>query len=547
MDDMADRHGKAFHVLYKSKEVMNFTVDVCEPDTYLNHAWKECICSGTAYLYITLEKNYAEQIIAQLEDVHKNLGFKRVYFDKINAYEPNLTTYTEDDKGNCSYNWEQVDKIYDRILNIGVKPFVMISAMPKALASDPANLNFDGGNSSAPKDYRCWKEYCKNFVLHLIGRYGDEEVSSWYFQIFNEPDIGNIYWSGTHEEFYKTYDYAATGIKEVDERIRVGPGGFAFVNGHLLCAFIDHVTSVNYDPEGNVKGAPIDFINGHGYPLPFKRSFKDDFDKMNRYMINHFGPNHNKDLIISEWNSDAAMRPLSTHDGAYNAAFLVRQIVECSETFFSDPDKTRFFSFWTHSDIFDELGEIESEFPGLYGLITRNGIRKPNYNAFRMLNNLGVSRIKIFGGNDNVNGIATYNRDKITIIIFNCVYDILRTEGDESLERSINLEVKNIPWPKVQIEHYRIDNEHSNAYTVWKGMGSPRDCSDEQLEFLKSKMNLELLEDPYTAMTYNGVFSSWFNLPMPSVSMLVITPVEKEFVVLDENKCINMKDFLMGV
>jgi len=528
------RHKNAYRIEYRNMKEENITVNVCEPDGYLHHAWEECICSGTPYLYITPEKNYAEQITSHLKDVHDNLGFKRVYFDRINAFEPYITTYFEDKDGNPMYDWKQVDDIYEKILSIGIKPFVMIAAIPKAIASDPNNTNFDGGNSSAPKDYVKWKQYCKNFVRHLIEKYGEPEVTSWYFQILNEPEIRNLYWSDSFEEYLRSYDYAATGIKEANSSIKVGPGGFAFTGGHLIAAFVDHVTSFNYDPEGDPNGAPFDYINTHGYPLPCAGSMRDDFEKIEKYMISHFGPDHNKELIISEWNSDAGPGLSSaTHDGAMNAAFVMRQVTECSREFFNNPDKIRFFAFWCHSDVFDELGEPDSEFPGLFGLITRNGIRKPNYNAFKMLRMLGRSRIRILGGNSEVNGIATYNDEKITIILHNCLYDIKRAEGDSRYNRIINLKVENIPWSKVKVEHYRIDDLRSNAYTAWKQIGSPKDCTDEQMEYLKSKMNLELLEEPCTVDTVIGIYRAQFGLPMPSVSMIVITPVEREYVIPD--------------
>ena len=103
----------------------------------------------------------------------------------------------------------------------------------------------------SPKDYGKWKEYCRTFVLHLNERYGYEVVGTWYIQVFNEPDIVNGYWSGTQEEFFRTYDFAATAVREANGKVKVGPGGFAFADGHLLAAFIDHVTSGNDDPAGD--------------------------------------------------------------------------------------------------------------------------------------------------------------------------------------------------------------------------------------------------------------------------------------------------------
>lgn len=525
-----ERHKNCYGVMYRNMLEENITIDASEPDGYLSHAWEECICSGTPWLYLTPEKNYARQILQHLEDVHKTLGFKRVYFDKIVANEPHITTYTEDENGKPVYDWSQADKVYEKILKIGIKPFVMIAAVPNSIASDPGNTNFDGANSSAPRDYKKWKEFCKAFVKHLIQRYGEDEVVSWYFQILNEPDIVQLYWSGTHEEWFMAYDYAATGIKEVDARIKVGPGGFATTYGPLIAQFVDHVTSFNYDPEGDPAGAPVDFINSHAYILPRGLSMRGDFDKLERYMTSYFGPDHGKALIMSEWNTDAGAEPSPTHDGEMNAAFVVRQVAECAKDFFNDPRKVRFFAFWCHSDVYDELGEIDSEFSGLFGLITPNGIRKPNFNAFRMLHALGTSRIRITGGNEEVNGIATRNNDRITILLYNCKYDILRNDGDESLRRLVHLNVKNIPWSEVKIEHYRIDHDHSNSYTEWKNMGRPAVCSDEQLECLKKASEPELLQEPLVVQTHDGIFRDKFELPMPGVSMLVITPVDKEFV-----------------
>jgi xylan 1,4-beta-xylosidase len=553
-DEAYERHAQCHHMRYMNKRECNISIDVAEPDGYFHHGWEDLITSGTAYLYITPEKNYAEQISAHLKDVHDNLGFKRVYFDKIAAYEPFITTCFENEMGEISYNWDTVDQIYDKTLSIGVEPYVMIAAIPKVIASDPDNKGFDGGNSSAPKDYELWKNFVKSFTLHLLKRYGQERVENWYFQILNEPELGNLYWCGTHEEWFKCYDYAATGIKEIDPKIKVGPGGFANTHGHIIAAFLDHITTCNYDPNGDATGAPIDFISSHAYPLttyydsetipcepvpgynvPIDMSISNDFEKLNRYLISRFGPKHKIETHINEWNIDADPNRL-LRDSAANAAFIVRQICECSCGVFNDPSKNNFLGFWCHSDVYDELGEPEAEFCGLFGLLTRNGIRKANYNAFKALHMLGTSRILIKAEGTTLNGIATYNHDKVSILLYNSLYDRDKENGDSKFDRIINFSVNNIPWPRVSLKHYRIDEKRSNAFSAWKDMGAPQNCNEEQLEYLREKMDLETIEVLDSVDTIRGKLKSCFEMPMPSVSLIEITPTEKEFVWLEKEQ-----------
>jgi len=140
------------------------------------------------------------------------------------------------------------------------------------------------------------------------------------------------------------------------------------------------------------------YVNYGTYVLPQGLSIRDRLDKLKRYLISYFGPDHGKSIVLSERNTDAAPTPPKIHDGEMNAAYIVRQTIECSREFFYDPKNGCIFSFWCHSDVYDELGDVESEFSGLFGLITPNGIKKPNFNAFRMLHELGVSRMKVTGG-----------------------------------------------------------------------------------------------------------------------------------------------------
>ncbi len=139
--------------------------------------------------------------------------------------------YGEDTEGRPIYNWTIVDRIFDTCLARGVRPFVQIGFMPKALSTRPEpyqhewrpGLPYDTiitGWAWPPKDYDKWRELARQWVLHCVERYGRAEVEQWYWEVWNEPN--GSYWKGTPEEFYKLHDYAVDGVRRALPSARVG-------------------------------------------------------------------------------------------------------------------------------------------------------------------------------------------------------------------------------------------------------------------------------------------------------------------------------------
>ncbi|MCZ6674325.1 MAG: beta-xylosidase, partial [Verrucomicrobia bacterium] len=184
--------------------------------------------------------------------------------------------YSENSDGNPVYDWTIVDQIFDTYMELGLKPLVQIGFMPEALSSEPEpytpkkNLHEEpkgmvtGGAFHPPADYGKWQRFIQAWATHCRDRYGREEASSWYWELWNEPNGG--YWKGTPEEYFRLYDYTAAAIKKV---LPTAPfGGPHITNpdyregGRFLDAFLDHCANEQNAVTGRT-GAPLDFIAFH--------------------------------------------------------------------------------------------------------------------------------------------------------------------------------------------------------------------------------------------------------------------------------------------
>jgi len=111
-----------------------------------------------------------------------------------------MAVYKEDREGNPVYNYQYVDVLYDYILEIGMKPFVELGFMPGYLASGEQTIFWWKGNVTPPNNYRKWENLVRNLVQHWTDRYGEDEVRTWYFEVWNEPNLTPGFFTGTQEE-----------------------------------------------------------------------------------------------------------------------------------------------------------------------------------------------------------------------------------------------------------------------------------------------------------------------------------------------------------
>lgn len=176
-----------------------------------NRMYKECIGAGRA------NEGLRADWQRQLAYVKQNCDFK--YIRMHGLLTDDMGVYREDKQGNPEYNWQYIDELYDFILSIGMKPFVELGFMPNALASGQQTIFWWRGNVTPPKDYQKWSDLIKNLVLHFTERYGKEEVKTWYFEVWNEPNLSGFF-TGTQSEYFKLYAVTATAIKSISRIIK---------------------------------------------------------------------------------------------------------------------------------------------------------------------------------------------------------------------------------------------------------------------------------------------------------------------------------------
>ena len=463
--------------------------------------------------------------------------------------------YTEDSKGKPVYDWTIVDKIIDTYVFLGMKPLVEIGFMPEALSSKsqpyrhywtpetPYNEIFLGW-TQPPKDYNKWRELVYQWVKHSIERYGQREVESWYWEVWNEPDIA--YWSGTFEEYCKLYDYAADGLKKALPSARIGgPHSTDPRNqsaNDFLRNFLTHVTEgVNYAT--GQKGSPIDYIGFHAKGAP-------------RVVDGHVRMNIGVQLLnISKGFEAVAGFPSLKHLPIVIGESDPEGCAACSEdyhpqnayrngTMYSSYTAAAFARKYELARLWgvNFLGavswsfEFEDQkwFAGFRDLST-NGVNKPVLNVFRMFGLMKgyiaeTTSSTLLTADEmthnsvreapDINALASISADERTaaVMIWNYHDDDLPADPAH-----ITLRIRNLPSilsRKVLLTHYRIDHQFSNSYEVWKAMGKPQNPTKEQIETLEQSGQLEMYTSPeYIDITNNSLRIS-FDLPRQGVSLI---------------------------
>jgi len=362
-------------------EIRTIQADVNQVKGTTIKAWKECIGAGRA------NEGLRADWQQQLKLVQDEIGFK--YIRMHGLLHDDMGVYFEDKQGNPIYNWQYIDRLYDYLLSLGIKPFVELSFMPKALASGTQTVFWWEGNATPPKSYDKWYNFMKALTEHFTERYGSEEVKTWYFEVWNEPNL-SYFFSSTMEEYFKLYDYTLKAIRDVNPAYKVG-GPATAGNGWIL-EIIDHCTKNNI---------PIDFIATHDYAVSqgyFDASGEHQtFLDQNPMAITQNVINSrnkiatsakpNLELHYTEWSSSYTPTD-PVHDSYHSAAFILDKI-KGTETVANS------MSYWVFTDIFEENGPRFLPFHGGFGLLNYQDIKKPAYFSYQFLNKLGKTEIGI--------------------------------------------------------------------------------------------------------------------------------------------------------
>jgi xylan 1,4-beta-xylosidase len=437
------------------------SIDAKAKTTPLPHFWEQMFGSGRAVL--SMRQSYRDDM-RTVQDV---TDFKYVRFHAI--FHDELGVYDEDAQGNPVYNFSYIDQIYDGLLEKGIKPYVEISFMPKKLAS---RLDYHAfwykQIVSPPKDYAKWDALITAFAKHLIDRYGINEVSQWYFEVWNEPNID--FWTGrpAQQTYFELYDHTARALKAVNSQLRVG--GPATAQAAWVGDMIAHATQNN---------VPLDFVSTHVYgndtskdvfgdnrPIPPHQMVCAAVDKVHQEIKNSAKPN--MPLIWSEFNATYANEQPIT-DSIYMGPWMADTIRQCD-------GKVDMMSYWTFSDVFEEQGVVKTPFYGGYGLIAEDGIPKPAFNAFAMLHQLGEKRIA-----EPEDDVLVTRRGDDTIVI--AAWNLVEP-GATGPDKTFTFELKNLA-KKAKVTIKRVDATHGDTLDAWKKMGEPKYPTQAQIAELK--------------------------------------------------------------
>lgn len=435
---------------------------------------------------------------AALRMAHDELGVEMVRAHAI--LNDDLGTYREVD-GQPVLDFSGIDRIYDRVLDIGLRPVVELSFMPRDLAADPSKTVFDyRAIVSPPRDWHRWERLVGELAAHLVERYGRDEVRRWAFEVWNEPNL-EVFWSGTREEYLRLYDLSARAVKAVDPALVVG--GPASAAAKWVDDLLAHCAA---------SGAAIDFVSTHTYgnaPLDLRPvAARHGFAGLPQWW--------------TEWGAHAThFNPV--HDSPWSAAYLVRGMA-------SAMGRTESVAYWTISDHFEELGRPPKLLHGGFGLLSVGNLRKPRWWGLWMLQQLREERLAVDlegdGAGDMVQVIGSRDADgRITILAWNGTVDVTRAGGDPLLHRRLELAVAGLPATAYRLRHRRLDETHSNLARAWAELGAGVDWPDEQgWSALAARDVLDELEPPRTVETSDRRLDLSVELPMPAISLLELDP-----------------------
>lgn len=485
-------------------------IDVTKKGESFDHYWSVGVGAGR------VNEGLRAGWLEHLQLVKKHCGFQYVRMHGL--FHDDMFTYFTKPNGKVVYNWQYVDEVYDRMLDMGVKPFVELAFFPKDLAAKDSKTQFwwKANVSVDRNNFGKWHDLVKAFTQHVVDRYGIDEVLTWYFEVWNEPNLtGNgAFFHGTKSDYFRLYKEAANAVKSVDNRLKIGgPATSNFIadrrhDGEVL----DHSKSRFY-PQDQInkqqwegiwikdflrycekENLPVDFISTHPYPtdyaldpesgrgkdaIRYVHSLKDDITWLRKTLANSKYPN--AEIHLTEWSTSPNSRDRN-HDILPPAAYIIKANLDCIGMAHS-------LMYWTFTDVFEEKGGGESIFHGGFGMINFQGLVKPSFHAYRMLHRLGDEKLyyadPLFVSRSSKTG-------KIAAIAFNYPAEYEQNvPSAKNFNNYMDASAKNVDFtleglkPGATFIIETLDKENGNVYDDWKEIGAPHSPTREEISFLK--------------------------------------------------------------
>jgi xylan 1,4-beta-xylosidase len=489
-----------------SNAQQKITIDAKSNGEQFDHFWSKCVGAGRANE--ALRAGWLEQ----MQVVQEDCGFEYVRFHGL-FHEDMFPILTE--KGKTVYNWQYIDDVFDRLLDINVRPFVELAFLPNQIAAENSKTVFWWKANITPGEgySEKWHDLVKAFTQHVVDRYGIDEVLNWYFEVWNEPNLYPLFWDGTKSQYFELYKQSALAVRSVDNRLKIGgPATSNFVpdtrfdgeiedkNAAKEVFEVDDINSLEWHGvwiEDFLKfcekeNLPVDFVSCHPYPTDyafnpetgkgrgltrFVGSTKADLEWLDKIIANSAFPNVERHL--TEWSTSPSSRD-EMHDFLPAAAFIVKTNLDCIGL-------TNSLSYWTFTDIFEEKGGASSIFHGGFGMINFQGIVKPSYHAYRILHQLGDEKLY---QDDYLFVSRKSGDDKIVAVAYNYPeeYETSVPSGKDKREKGTSKELDfSLTGLKAgtMFKVETLDKDHGNIHNYWVAMGKPEPPTREQVKVLK--------------------------------------------------------------
>jgi xylan 1,4-beta-xylosidase len=406
---------------------------------------------GSGRAILSLRANYRRD----LREVKRATGFEYVRFHGI--LDRGVGFYHEDAQGQPFYNYSYIDQIYDGLLKQGIRPFVELSFMPPQLASTAERQGFwYHPYVSPPKSWTLWGNMIEHLARHLVARYGINEASQWYFEVWNEPNIG--FWAGVPKKptYFHLYDVTARALKRVSPRLRVG--GPATAQAAWVPSFIRHC--VNHQ-------VPIDFVSTHVYGNDSAKNVFGTHQKISRREMVYLAvkkihdqvkasPLPHLPIIFSEYNA-SYKNQVDVTDSSFMGPWLANTIRQCDGL-------VHIMSYWDFSDVFEEQGIVKTPFYGGFGLIAAGNIPKASYNDFRLLHMLGTERLAV----DSNSALVTRQPSgALAMAVWNYA-----PPGPGGEPKAFELVFRHAPDARRALV-WIVDRHHGSPLATWEALGQP--------------------------------------------------------------------------
>ena len=453
--------------------------------------------------------------MAQLAVATRELGFRYLRFHAI--FHDVLGTVKVRD-GQVVYDWTKIDELYDKLLARRIKPFVELGFTPQAFKTSDNQVFYWKGNTSHPPLDK-WRDLVGAFVRHLEARYGAHEVRSWFFEVWNEPNLAGFWERADKQAYFELYDASARAIKAVDPALRVGgpsTAGAAWVPELLEFAA--------------ARGTPIDFVTTHAYGVD--GGFLDEEGKSDTKL------SRSPDAIVgdvrrvraqiaaskfphlplyfSEWSTSYSPRD-RVHDSYVSAAYILTKLKAVQGL-------AQGMSYWTYSDLFEEPGPPTAPFEGGFGLMTPQGIRKPAWFAYKYLHALSGREVPT----NDAYSIASIDGGKAAVVLWDWHQPDQPTSNRSFYGRPVpsapsapvRLRFAHLRPGKYRLRLFRTGDRHNDAYSAFIDMGMPKQLTAAQVDQLQALTRDRAEIDRLITVSPKG--SVEFNLPMHTNDILLV-------------------------